>query len=262
MERSSRISVITAAFNAADTIADTLASIRAQREVDVEHIVIDGGSTDGTADLLRSSVDGIDVLVSEPDRGVYDALNKGLARATGDIVGFLHADDVYAADDVLSRIAGAFRDPAVNVVYGDLQYVRRDDPARVVRHWRAGGFRPGALHRGWMPPHPTLHVRRAHCERIGPFDLSYRIAADYDHMLRLFLDPETRPLYLPEVLVRMRTGGMSNRSVANVILKSREDMRAIRAHRVGGLATLLGKNAGKLAQFLPVKATRDPAPVR
>ena len=244
------LSIVTAVYNGVDTIAEALASVGAQQDVAVEHLVLDGGSTDGTSDLLRARQGTLGQLVIEPDRGIYDALNKGFARATGEVVGLLHADDLFAHERVLADVAAAFSDPAVEAVYGDLQYVRRDDPTQVVRQWRSGAFSRRQLRLGWMPPHPTLFLRRSTLERVGPFDLSYRIAGDYEFILRLFKDQTLRVVYLPEVLVKMRVGGVSNRSLANLWRKSSEDLRAMRAHGVGGLGTLAAKNLRKLPQFL------------
>jgi glycosyltransferase involved in cell wall biosynthesis len=243
-------SVITAVFNGMGTIAEAVASVRGQQGVSLEHIILDGGSTDGTGTWLRGHQDHRTRLVIEADAGIYDALNKGFARASGEVVGLLHADDLFAHEQVLARIAQAFTDPALDAVYGDLQYVHREDPSRIVRQWQSGAFTPARLKFGWMPPHPTLFVRRAVMARLGPYDLSYRIAADYEFMLRLLTDPGYRIAYLPEVLVKMRVGGISNRSLKNLLQKSREDLRAMRAHRVGGLITLAVKNLRKIPQFL------------
>lgn len=250
MRRLPTLSIITAVFNGADTIAEALDSVASQQDVTVEHVVLDGGSTDGTSDLLRARAAQLGQLVIERDRGIYDALNKGFARATGEVVGLLHADDLFAHERVLAGVAAVFADPAVEAVYGDLQYVRREDPTKVVRHWKSGAFTRRQLALGWMPPHPTLFLRRSALERVGPFDLSYRIAGDYDFILRLFKDPGLRVTYLPEVLVKMRVGGVSNRSLANLWRKSSEDLRAMRTHRVGGLVTLTAKNLRKIPQFL------------
>ncbi|MEW6037058.1 MAG: glycosyltransferase family 2 protein [Pseudomonadota bacterium] len=244
------ISVITAVFNRADTIGQALTNVQVQTWPRVEHVVIDGGSTDGTLEVLEAQRDRLAVLVSEPDGGIYDALNKGIARSTGDVIGFLHADDIYAHDGVLARVAQAFADSSVGAVYGDLQYVSKDDTSKVIRHWRSASFTPRRLARGWMPPHPTLYVRRSVYERLGGFDTSYRIAADYDFIVRLFTQPGLRAVYLPHVLVKMRMGGASNRSLANVIQKSREDLRALRRHGVGGIGALAWKNLSKLGQFV------------
>jgi glycosyltransferase len=244
-----KISVITAVFNKRDTIAEALDSVLAQSHPDVELVVIDGGSTDGTLEVLQSYGGRIAVLVSEPDHGIYDALNKGLGLATGEVVGFLHSDDVFVDADSLARIASGFYGPEIDAVYGDLVYVRRDNPQQVVRYWKAGMFTLSRLRQGWMPPHPAFYVRRSVYERLGGFDTSYRIAADYDCMLR-FLSRGIKVVYVPQVLVKMRLGGASNRSFKNILRKSREDYRALKANRVGGLPALVWKNFSKLPQFL------------
>lgn len=215
-------------------------------------MVIDGASSDGTLSLLEENRGQIAVLISEPDKGLYDALNKGIARSTGDVVGFLHADDVYAHPDVLAHVAQAFADPEVCAVFGDLQYVKKEDTTVVVRHWQSSPFSEQRLAWGWMPPHPTLYVRREWYEKIGGFDTSYRIAADYFSILQLFSQPGFRAVYLPQVMVKMRLGGASNRSLRNVIRKSREDLDALRRSKVGalgGLGALVWKNLSKLGQF-------------
>lgn len=245
-----KISIITVTYNGRETVADCLASVAAQSHADREHVVIDGASTDGTLDLLEAHRAQLAVLVSEPDRGIYDALNKGLARASGDVVGLLHADDVFADAGVLERVAKAFADPAVDAVYGDLVYVAREAPDRVIRYWRAEAFQPQRLRWGWMPPHPTLYLRRSLYERFGGFDTRYHIAADYDLMLRMLTQLSGRVEYLPQVLVRMRLGGVSNRSVGKILRKSWEDYRALRANGVGGVGALAWKNLSKLPQFV------------
>lgn len=243
-----RISVITAVYNNRDTITDALDSVLAQSHPDVELIVIDGGSTDGTLETLHSFQDRISRLVSEPDQGIYDALNKGIQLATGDVVGFLHADDVFADADSLARIASGFVNDDIEAVYGDLLYVMRDDPEQVVRYWKAGMFSLGQLRQGWMPPHPTFYARRSLYERLGVFDTSYRIAADYECMLR-FLRSGIKVVYVPQVLVRMRLGGASNRSLKNILRKSLEDYRVLKANKIGGMGALLWKNFSKFPQF-------------
>jgi len=244
-----KISIVTATWNCASTVGDCLDSVAAQTWTEREHVVIDGASRDATVAVLEARHARIAVLVSEPDQGIYDALNKGIAHASGDVVGFLHADDVYASPDVLARVAEAFADPDVAAVHGDLQYVRKDDTSQVVRHWRSGPFNSARLRRGWMPPHPTLYVRREWYERIGGFDTRYRIAADYHSILRLFSQPDFRSAYVPKVFVKMRLGGASNRSLKNIVRKSREDLDALRSTGVGGVGTLAWKNLSKLTQF-------------
>lgn len=245
-----KISVITAVYNNRETISAALDSALRQSGVDIDLVVIDGGSTDGTLEVLRSYTGRLDVLVSEPDRGIYDALNKGIQRASGDVVGFLHSDDLFAGAGVLSRVAAAFADPEVGAVYGDLVYVRKDNPDQVVRYWRAGVFSRRRLRWGWMPPHPTLYVRRHVYEQHGLFDTSFRIAADYDFILRTLGQAGVGVRYIPEVLVKMRVGGASNRSLLNILRKSSEDLRALRRNGVGGVGALMWKNLSKLPQFL------------
>jgi glycosyltransferase involved in cell wall biosynthesis len=247
-----KISVITAVYNNAATIAAALESTLSQSHSNAELIVIDGGSTDGTLDVIARYRDRISVFVSEPDRGIYDALNKGLRLATGDVVGFLHSDDLFADPECLSRVAAAMSDASVDACYADLNYVRKDAPNVIVRAWKAGEFTPSKVRRGWMPPHPSLYVRRPVYVGVGLFDTTYRIAADYDWMLR-FMGRNVKMLYIPHVQVLMRVGGASNRSIKNVIRKSREDFRALRTNDFGFFAAcfaLVGKNLGKLPQFL------------
>ncbi|MEO7337246.1 MAG: glycosyltransferase family 2 protein, partial [Caldimonas sp.] len=215
----------------------------------VEHWVIDGGSTDGSLDLIEAHRARLAGFVSEPDGGIYDALNKGIARSTGDAVGFLHADDLYADDDVLARIAAAFDDPAVDAIYGDLTYVDRTDTTKVIRYWKAGAATREKLLRGWMPPHPTFYVRREVYDRLGGFDTRYRIAADYDCVVRFLFAGGVRAAYIPQLLVQMRVGGISNRSFRTMLRKSHEDLDIMRRHGLGNVHTLLRKNFGKLAQF-------------
>lgn len=244
-----KISLITAVYNHADTIAQAVQSVQTQSWPMVEHVVIDGASTDGTVQVLQSCLNERAVWVTEPDKGIYHALNKGLARATGDVIGLMHSDDFFADDHVLSRVAAAFVDPDVDAVYGDLDYVAKDDTSRIIRRWRSGEYQVAQLAYGWMPPHPTLYLRRSVIERWGGYDTRYKIAADYDAILRYFGQGHIRVAYIPHVLVKMRVGGESNRSLAKVWLKTREDYAALRRNNVGGVATLILKNVRKLGQF-------------
>lgn len=259
-----QISVVTAVFNRAETLGDALRSVHGQTWCNVEHVVIDGGSTDGSLDVLAQHGAGIATMISEPDQGLYDALNKGIRNATGDIIGFMHADDQFASPRALARVAAAFDDPSVAAVYGDLAYVKETDATRVVRYWRAGSYRRDQFTQGWMPPHPTFYVRREIYERFGGFDTRYRIAADYENMLRILWSGRVQPTYIPELLVRMRMGGTSNASLLNVLRKSREDYAAMRQNGMGGLHALLLKNVTKLPQFVvrePAQALTHPEPL-
>ena len=244
-----KISIITATFNCEGTIFDCFNSIASQTYENREHIVIDGSSTDGTLDFLKLHKNSLTKFISEPDHGIYDALNKGILESTGDIVGFLHADDVFAECDVLYRIAQAFQDPSICAVYGDLEYVATDDLDKVIRYWKSSSYSLGHLKMGWMPPHPTLYVRRNWYLEIGGFDLRYKISSDYHCILQLFSNTKFKSLYIPSVLIKMRVGGVSNRSIKNLIIKFCEDLDSLRRLKVGGLFSLLCKNISKVSQF-------------
>ena len=193
---------------------------------DIEYILVDGASSDGTIDIIRQYQDKMSTFVSEPDNGIYDGLNKGIALATGDVIGFLHSDDFYASDNVIQKVAAVFNDPAVDTCYGDLRYVDAQDTAKVVRFWRSGSFESGKFYWGWMPPHPTFFVRRSIYDKYGLFNLNLGSAADYEIMLRFLLKHQLRAAYLPEVFVNMRVGGVSNASLKNRLKANQMDRKA------------------------------------
>jgi len=251
VSRSVKISIVTATRNCAATVADCLESIDAQSYADREHVIIDRASTDATLAVICDQPVDIDLLVSVPDLGFYDALNKGIERSTGDVVGFLGADDLYADADVLARIAAAFQDPSVCAAYGDLQYVARGNSAQVLRDWRSSRHNQGQLLRGWMPPHPTLYVRRQWYQRTRGFDTQYRIAANYHSVLKLFSQAGFKAEYLQSVLVKVRVDSVRPKSLRDLILKSSEDLDALHRTRVGSLGSLFHKNFSKIRQFAP-----------
>ncbi|MCA6364519.1 MAG: glycosyltransferase [Bacteroidetes bacterium] len=246
-----KISVITACYNSSGTIADTLRSVTSQTYSDIEYIIIDGASTDSTLSIVEHYKHRITRIESGRDGGIYFALNKGLSLATGDIIAFLHADDVFAHHDVLTHVAAEFARSGADSVYGDLNYVDRNDLNRVIRRWKSGRYSPGLFHKGWMPPHPSFFLRRSCYERHGNFNTAFRTAADYELMLRMLHVHKVSVSYLPEVLVLMRTGGVSNASLRNRIKANREDRRAWDVNGVKpGLLTLIRKPLSKLKQFL------------
>lgn len=251
-----KISIVTVVYNRADTIGQAIQSVQSQCYFDIEHIIQDGGSTDGTLGVIRDLGNANTCLISERDEGIYDAINRGISRSTGDIIGLMHSDDFFADDQVIERVASVMQDSKVDGVYGDLQYVAVDDPTRVIRHWRAGLFTKALLRKGWMPPHPTLYLRREVFDNWGLYDKEMRIAADYDAMLRYLNKGNVTLEYIPEVLVKMRVGGESNRSIGRIIKKSREDFTAIRRNNVGGIGTLILKNLTKIPQFIFKKDRR------
>ncbi len=227
-----------------------------QRHVNLEHVVIEGKSRDGSLAAIEHAAHDRMRVISEPDKGIYDALNKGIRHATGDVIGFIHSDDFLAHDEVLAQIAVAFEDSAVDAVFSDLDYVAQSDTSHVIRHWSTGPFHPRRLKYGWMPAHPTLYLRRGIYERYGSYDINFGIAADYDFILRYFSQARGKAIYIPEVLYKMRVGGVSNRNWAKIRQKMQEDMLAIRRNQVGGLHTLALKNLTKVGQFL-IRPPRD-----
>jgi len=245
-----KISVVTVSFNSAATIESTLASVAAQEKANFEHLDIDGGSSDGTAAIVERFRGGIAHFVSEPDRGLYDAMNKGITAATGDYVGFLNSDDVYARPDVLSRVEDAVSAGAWDAVHGDLVYVSQTDPGKILRYWKSKPYVPGMFEAGWHPAHPTLFVRRSLLIEMGGFNTGYRFHADFDLMVRLFVAQRISSTYLPEVLVRMRTGGQSNRSISNIYRGNRESYVIARRFGVAKSPLWIPRKLGfRVAQF-------------
>ncbi|MBB3659755.1 glycosyltransferase involved in cell wall biosynthesis [Rhizobium sp. BK650] len=225
-----KISVITVVFNNEDTIADTIESVAAQNYSNLEYIVIDGLSNDRTLDRIKERKEIVTTLVSEKDAGIYDAMNKGIALATGDIIGFINGDDFYMPG-TLAKVAKTFQDdPHLEACYGDLCYVRQDDTQIIVRHWRSSPFVPTSFETGWAPPHPTFFVRRDIYKRFGSFDLGYRIAADVELMMRFLERHRIHARYVPGVMVKMRMGGTTNRSLTNIIKQNKEILLALRSH--------------------------------
>ena len=256
-----RISIITVCLNSADTIGDALESVGRQTFQEVEHIVVDGVSSDGTQGIVSAFSPPVARLISEPDRGLYDAMNKGIVAATGDIIGYLNSDDVYADSDVLQKVVRLFADQNVDACYGDLVYVKQDDLYRVVRYWRSRPYSPGLVERGWMPAHPTFFVRRSILQKLGGFDIRYHYQSDYELMVRLFLKERISAVYIPEVLVRRRTGGHTNRSIQNIVKGNLEAYRACRENgiRVSPLF-ILQKMVSRLPQFFLRPPQQDSSP--
>lgn len=242
-----KLSLITATYNNEKTVVDCIESISAQTFGNLEHIVVDGASSDRTVEIIKE-LSPKSKIISEPDKGIYDALNKGIAKATGDVIGLLHGDDTFSADNILEKIAETIDKEQFDGVYGDLHYVRQN--GSVQRFWKAGEFHPNMLRKGWMPPHPTLFLRKDVYEKAGPFDLTFQISSDYDLILRLLGDPQFKIGYLPMPLIDMKVGGTSNRSLKNILQKSHEDLRALRKNQVPApLRALFLKNSSKLPQF-------------
>ena len=239
-----KISIITVCYNSEKTIGDTLRSVFEQKYENIEHIIIDGGSTDRTLAVVATAGAHVAKIVSEPDNGIYDAMNKGIALATGDVVGFINADDFYPGPTVLAVVASAFESSGADCCYGDLCYVKQEDVSKTVRYWRSAPFTLGLFGRGWCPPHPTFFVRREVYTRLGGFDLSFKIAADFELMARYLEAAQITSLYIPQVLVKMRLGGTTNRSLINIFKQNVEIRRALSS--IGRRSSLVGFLSNKL----------------
>jgi glycosyltransferase involved in cell wall biosynthesis len=244
-----KISVVTASLNAAATIRFTLDSFLTQDYPQKELLLVDGGSTDDTVAIARSYAADEIAVVAEPDHGLYEAMNKGLDRYCWDAVGFLNADDRFAGRDCMSAIASALRQ--ADIVYGDLDFVADHETRRVVRRWRSSAYAPGAFRRGWMPAHPTFYIRREVAESVGKFDLRFKLAADYDYMLRAMELRAFRTAFVDRVLVEMQRGGRSTRSVGAYLRSNLESHRSRMAHLgVSALdLSILAKPGRKLTQM-------------
>ena len=224
-----KISLITVAYNSAKTIADTINSVRAQSYPDIEYVIIDGASSDETLQLINSSnYPGI-VLISEPDKGIYDAMNKGVEIATGEVVGILNSDDVYQDSEVIKDVMTYFiSDPDLDILYGDLVYVKSDDLSKVVRKWKSRSTYPNFFEHANVPPHPTLFLKKQVYTQVGRFDLRYKLAADYEFMLRVFKKFNFKSRYVPRLMVKMILGGATNKNLKNILNGNKEIILAWR----------------------------------
>jgi len=247
-----QISIITATYNSENHLQEALNSYKSQDLKDKELIIIDGQSNDTTLEILKQNNQIINQSISEADKGIYDALNKGVELASGDIIGILHSDDFFAYPTLLSDVLHLFKqNPNLEAVYGDLQYVDRDDPNKVIRNWISGVYDRNNFVKGWMPPHPTLFIKKECFQKFGTYNLSYKSAADYDLILRFLYKNKINTSYLPKTLVKMRVGGLSNKSIKNRIRANKEDRLALRINGVpNALWVSILKPLSKITQFL------------
>ncbi|MDC1002718.1 glycosyltransferase family 2 protein [Candidatus Pelagibacter sp.] len=228
-----KISVITVTYNCSEVLNDCITSVKNQSYKNIEHLVIDGGSSNDTMKLLRANQHHFTVLVSEPDYGIYDAMNKGIKLAKGDVIGFLNSDDFYNNNDVLLKVANLFKSDAnLNACYADLVYTDKVNTSKIIRYWKPGEFIFGSFSKGWSPPHPTLFVRKSIYERIGCFNLKYKISSDVDLMMRLLEVHKIRVRYIPELWIRMRLGGLSNKNFKNILKQNLDVLRALKSNNL------------------------------
>jgi glycosyltransferase involved in cell wall biosynthesis len=248
-----KISIITATYNSAATLAGCISSVNDQTFQNIEHIIIDGGSTDHTLQIAKNIPNRVTKIISEPDNGIYDAMNKGIRLATGDIIGMLNSDDLYFDNLVLEKIAARFETKNVDCVHADLYYVNKDNVNQIVRYWKTCDYVEGAFKKGWHPAHPTFFVRKEVYEKYGMFNLDFRLGADFELMLRLFERYCITSSYLPEPIVRMRLGGATSKNIQNII---KQNIECFRAFKVNGIKVSsvypFYRLLPKLKQFLHV----------
>jgi glycosyltransferase involved in cell wall biosynthesis len=258
-----RISIITASYNSEATVRETIESILAQDYQNIEYIIVDGASKDRTADIVRSYGTKIAKFISEPDRGMYDAMNKGISLATGDIIGILNSDDFYADPSVITNVVQTFIESGADSIFGDLVYVNSSDLTKITRYYSSSHFHPKLFASGWMPAHPTFFVKRWAYEQYGVFQTDYKIAADYELLTRFLARHRLSYAYLPQVMVRMRTGGASTTNLMSNWILNRE---IIRACAENGIKTnwfkVLSKYFKKVFQLVrrPTAASKIPKP--
>jgi glycosyltransferase involved in cell wall biosynthesis len=246
-----KVSIITVSYNSAETIEETIQSVLSQDYTEIEYIIVDGKSTDHTTEIVSKYHDKISKFISEKDKGIYDALNKGIALATGDIVGLLHADDLYSNTTVISDVVKQITSSNAAAIYADLNYVDRYNTTKVIRKWRSGNYKDGMFLKGWMPPHPTFFVKKTCYDTYGMFNLKLRSSADYELMLRFIHVNKIKISYLPKMIVNMRAGGQSNVSLLNRLKGNKEDHLAWELNGLKpGMFTLIRKPLSKLLQYL------------
>lgn len=242
-----KISIITVCYNSANTIGDTINSVASQTYSNKEHIIVDGSSKDSTMEIVRSSPS-VSRFLSEPDKGIYDAMNKGIKMATGAVVGILNSDDFYIDDTILTQVAEVFANPEIDACHADLVYVDQQDTNKVVRYWKSRTFVPGLFKRGWMPAHPTFFVRREIYEELGNFDLSFRFQADFELTMRFLEIYRITAMYIPKIFIKMRVGGVSNNSIINIV---KGNIEAYKACKKNHLSILPIFNILKIASRIP-----------
>ena len=247
-----KISIVTISYNSVDTIEDTLKSVTSQDYNNVEYIIVDGGSNDGTLDVINKFKDNIQTIISEKDKGMYDAMNKGIQAAQGDVIGILHSDDIYQNNNILALVIDAFsKSDQIDAVYGDLEYVDRLNLSKRLRLWNAGAYKPNSFKWGWMPPHPAFFIKKSKYIEFGSYLLGLGSSADYELMLRMIVKHKIKTRYLPVIITKMRMGGVSNKSFKNRIEANKNDRLAWKVNNLKPFwFTLWLKPVRKIGQFI------------
>lgn len=244
------ISIITTSYNSSNTISDCIISINKQLFPDIEHIFIDGASNDDTINIIKLKSNRKCKIINEIDKGIYDAFNKGIKIASGNIVGFVHSDDFLNNNEVIKKISDYFTYYDCDCLYSDIEYINKYNNNKRIRYWKSGSFERKKLRTGWMPPHPTFYCKKEVYEKYGLYNLDYKICADYEFMLRILKNKNIKCCYLPELTYSMRVGGKSNNSIKNSFRKFKEDYMAVRNNNIGNIDTVILKKLRKLQQFL------------
>ena len=242
------VTIITIVSNNVKTIRNAIQSVAYQDYENIEHILIDNCSADGTLEAIYENQEEISLIISEPDDGIYFALNKGIKLSNGKIIGFLNSDDVLKSRVTVSTIVEELLSSGADAVYGDLQYFAKERPNVVTRLWKAGKYSNKNFQHGWMPPHPTFYTYKDTYIKFGDFDVSYKISSDYDMMLKLLHENDINAKYIPKVLVKMQRGGISNQNLKSMLIKTYEDLKIMRTYKFG-LYTLFSKNLRKFSQL-------------
>lgn len=255
-----KVSIITVSFNSAKTIADTIDSVLNQDFPDIEYIIVDGDSTDGTVDIIRQNENRISQWISEKDQGMYDAMNKGIAMATGDVIGILNSDDIYMNTHVISDLMRVMQSQNTEVVFADLILVDSSNQNKIIRYYDSGRFHPSKFKFGWMPAHPTVFVKRELYQKVGKFSTTYQIAADYEMLIRMLAIEKASYAYYPKPVVRMRSGGASTSGISRNWILNQEIIRACKENGIyTNLFMLLLKVPAKLwGRFFPKRASLNP----
>ena len=227
-----KFSIITATYNSTTTITDCINSVNNQTYPNIEHIIIDGGSTDDTLKIIDSIPNRVSKTISEPDKGIYDAMNKGISQATGDVIGILNSDDFYASDTIIQKIITTFEKTNCEAVYGNLDFVNPNDSKRILRHWKSSQFKSGSFKKGWHPPHPTFFVKREVYKKHGIFDTSLNVSADFELMLRFIEKNKIETYYLDETIVKMRYGGASTTSLKGIFQGNKNILKAFKKNKI------------------------------
>ena len=246
-----KITVITAVYNREKTIARAINSVEAQSHNDIEHIVIDGASQDRTCEIIKACASPLVTLVSEPDEGIYDAINKGIRASSGDVIGLLHSDDRFAHQNVLSEVNACFDDETIDAVYADAAFFSEHAPDRLIRRYNSARFGPRQIPMGWMPAHTTLFLRRRVFDRFGLYKTDYKIAADFEFIARIFKDHAINARYVPDIWVHMQTGGASTASIGSKLTLNREVLRACKENDIDtNYLKIISKYPLKLLEYV------------